>query len=85
MFVGFTILLGVTIYVAVEAVEDVLEAARRRPITKNRCLDAAAGGGILWENLCNAFTNSFDKRECWDKALQSEQMKRNWCFAMFGN
>ncbi len=41
---GFTILLGVTIYVAVEAVEDVIEAARRRPKpTKNRCLDAAAG------------------------------------------
>jgi hypothetical protein len=83
---GFTILLGVTIYVAAEAVEDVIEAVRKyRPEpTKNRCLDAAAGGGILWENLCNAFTDSVDQAACWDKNLRSEQMKRNWCFARFG-
>ncbi len=83
---GFTILLGVTIYVAVEAVEDVIEAVRKyRPKpTLNRCLDAAAGGGILWENLCNAFSDSVDRAECWDKNLRSEQMKRNWCFAKFG-
>lgn len=76
---GFTILLGVTIYVAVEAVEDVIEAARRRPITKNRCLDAAAGGTHMWREFCNALPNAIDREDCWSRALQSEENKRGWC------
>jgi hypothetical protein len=82
---GVTIVLGVTIYVATGGT-DVIDAARRRQPkpTLNRCLHAAAGGGVLWENLCNAMKNSVDAAECWDKNLRSEQMKRNWCFARFG-
>jgi hypothetical protein len=65
---------------------DAIEAVRRRPKpTLNRCLDAAAGGKYLWEELCRAMTNKFDARECWEKAELSEQVKRNWCFNRFGN
>ncbi|TKC98526.1 hypothetical protein [Polyangium fumosum] len=65
--------------------EDLMEAARRRrpKPNLNRCLDAAAAGGVMWENLCNDMTNSTDAGECWDKTLRSEQMKRNWCFNRF--
>jgi hypothetical protein len=79
---GFTILLGVTIYVAVEAVEDVIEAAKRwRPKpTKNRCLDAAAGGTFLWYEFCRAIKDPIDAEGCWALAEDSsEQKKRNWC------
>jgi hypothetical protein len=79
---GFTILLGVTIYVAVEAVEDVIEAARRwRPKpTKNRCLDAAAGGTYLWYEFCRAIKDPIDAEGCWALAEDSsEEKKRNWC------
>ncbi|MDI1429212.1 hypothetical protein [Polyangium sorediatum] len=64
---------------------DIAEAARKRPKPNlNRCLDAAAGGGALWEDLCNAFTNTGDRKGCWSKAEVSEQEKRNWCFNRFG-
>jgi len=66
---------------------EIAEAARkRRPKPNlNRCLDAAAGGGALWEDLCNAMTNSTDAARCWDKTLRSEQEKRNWCRNRFGS
>lgn len=79
---GFTILLGVTIYVAVEAVEDVIEVAKRwRPKpTKNRCLDAAAGGQFLWYEFCRAITDPVKAEACWALAEDgSEEQKRNWC------
>lgn len=79
---GFTILLGVTIYVAAEAVEDVIEAVRKnRPKpTKNRCLDAAAGGQYMWYELCRAITDPVKAEGCWALAEDgSEDQKRNWC------
>jgi hypothetical protein len=84
---AITILFAVTVKVVDKAVDDVAEAAKKwRPKpTLNRCLDAAAGGGALWENLCNAFRSSVERAECWDKNLLSEQMKRNWCFSKFRN
>ncbi|MBK9260442.1 MAG: hypothetical protein IPM54_11470 [Polyangiaceae bacterium] len=84
---AYTIVFAVTVTVADKAKDDVVEAVKRwrRKPTLSRCLDAAAGGGALWEDLCNAMTNSVDAAECWDKNLRSEQMKRNWCFAKFGN
>lgn len=79
---GFTILLGVTLYVVAEAVEDVIEAIRKyRPKpTKNRCLDAAAGGQFLWYELCRAITDPVKAEGCWALAEDgSEEQKRNWC------
>ncbi len=78
---GVTILVGVTIYVAVE----VVEAARRRPvITKSRCLDAAAGGLYMWQELCRQITNSKKAERCWAMGPESEEEKRNWCNEAFG-
>jgi hypothetical protein len=83
---GVTILLGVTIYVATGnvTVDDVLDAARRRrpKPTKNRCLDAAAGGQFLWYELCRAIaiTDEVKAQGCWALAEDgSEEQKRNWC------
>jgi len=66
--------------------EDLMEAARRRrpKPNLNRCLDAAAAGGMMWKNLCNDFPNRRDREGCWSKAEMSEEEKRNWCFNKFG-
>ena len=77
---GYTIVIGVTIYVAVEIVE---AAKKWRPKpTKNRCLDAAAGGQFLWYELCRAIaiTDPVKAEGCWALAEDgSEEQKRNWC------
>lgn len=79
---GVAILVGVTIYVATTdvTVDDVLDAARRRrPINKNRCLDAAAAGGEIWRAFCNSLSKAVDREDCWSRDLQSEENKRGWC------
>ncbi|MDC3960029.1 hypothetical protein [Polyangium jinanense] len=64
---------------------EIAEAARKRPKPNlNRCLDAAAGGGVLWDNLCNSITNKIHAQDCWELKLESEEMKRNWCKWRFG-
>jgi len=78
---GVTILVGVTIYAGTE----VIEAARRRPvITKSRCLDAAAGGTFLWQDLCRAIRDAKKAERCWALGPESEEEKRNWCNEAFG-
>ena len=75
----------VAIAAAVEITGEIAEVAWKRPKPNlNRCLDAAAAGGVMWENLCNAIRDPIAAAECWDKNLRSEQMKRNWCFKRFG-
>ncbi|MDI3282656.1 hypothetical protein [Polyangium sp. 15x6] len=65
---------------SLEVSKDAAEMARKRPKPNlNRCLDAAAGGGVLWENLCNSITNKLDRQDCWSKTLKSEEEKRGWC------
>lgn len=66
-----------------QLVDDVAEAAKWKPKpTKNRCLDAAAGGTYMWEEFCRSMKVPSN---CWSKTLESEQNKRGWCFEKFGN
>lgn len=74
---AYTILFAVSV--------EVVEAARRRPvITKSRCLDAAAGGIFLWNELCRAITDPKKAERCWAMSGESEEEKRNWCNEGFG-
>ncbi|MRG94198.1 hypothetical protein [Polyangium spumosum] len=76
---------AVAIAAAVEATGEIAEVARRRPNRNlRRCLDAAAAGGALWENLCNSIPRREDRAECWSKTKKSEQEKRGWCNEKFG-
>lgn len=84
---GVTILAVVTISVASGTdVNDVIDAARRRrpAITKSRCLDAAAGGTFIWQELCRKITDSKKAQRCWALVGESEEEKRNWCNEGFG-
>jgi hypothetical protein len=83
---GVAILAVVTVAVASGnvTVDEVLDAARRRrpKPTKNRCLDAAAGGQYMWYELCRAIaiTDPVKAEGCWALAEDgSEEQKRNWC------
>jgi hypothetical protein len=86
---GVTILAVVTVSVASGnvTVDDVLDAARRtrRKPTKNRCLDAAAGGEYMWEEFCRSFSDPIVRKGCWSRTKESEQNKYNWCNGHFGN
>ncbi|TKD04450.1 hypothetical protein [Polyangium fumosum] len=64
---------------------DIAEAARKRPKPNlNSCLDAAAAGGVLWQNLCNSIPNLRARERCWSLVNESEQKKRGWCNEKFG-
>ncbi|MDC3954902.1 hypothetical protein [Polyangium jinanense] len=64
---------------------DIAEVARKRPKPNlNRCLDAAAGGGALWDEFCRAIPDDIDRAVCWSEVNESEQHKRGWCRKKFG-
>ncbi|MDC0741757.1 hypothetical protein [Polyangium mundeleinium] len=64
---------------------EIAEAARKRPKPNlNNCLDAAAAGGVLWQNLCNSIPNPRARERCWSLVNESEQEKRGWCNEKFG-
>ncbi|MDI1477373.1 hypothetical protein [Polyangium sp. y55x31] len=70
---------------SLEVSKDVAEVARKRPKPNlNRCLDAAAGGGALWEEFCRSITNRQARQACWSETNNSEQSKRNWCNEKLG-
>ena len=81
---AYTFLFAVTVKVVEKAKDDVIDAAKRwRPKpNKNRCLDAAAGGGYMWEEFCRSMKVPGN---CWSKTLESEQVKRGWCNEKFGS
>ncbi|MRG93879.1 hypothetical protein [Polyangium spumosum] len=78
---------AVAIAAAVEATGEIAEVARKPkqpPPNLNRCLDAAAAGGVMWENFCNAIRRRDDRARCWEKTLLTEQEKRGYCHRNFG-
>ena len=79
---------GPTVVVLAASLElggEIAETARRWPKPNlNRCLDAAAAGGVMWENFCNSISDDIHRGECWSKTKESEQNKRGWCGWRFG-
>ncbi len=49
----------------------------------NRCLDACAAGGPVWENFCRSLPDPGLRAECWKLRFESETPCRNWCFWYF--
>jgi len=76
----------IAIAAAVEISGEIAEVARKPKPNKNRCLDAAAGGGALWENFCDSIPKhkNRERGECWGRLNESEQNKRGWCNEKFG-
>ncbi len=51
--------------------------------TLDRCLDACAAGGAVWDNFCRSLPDPKLRAECWQQQHASETACRNWCFWYF--
>jgi len=58
------------------------QSDKRSPL--DRCLDAAAAGGGVWETFCRSLKDSAQRAGCWAVGPESENRKRGWCFLRFG-
>jgi hypothetical protein len=52
------------------------------PDNETKCMKAANGGQLMWENYCRDIAAD---RSCWEEALQSAQRKRGWCANRFSD
>lgn len=56
---------------------------RSRPVTRSRCLDSAAAGGVVWTALCNDVRDASIRKRCFEVSLESEQRRSGFCTNFF--
>jgi hypothetical protein len=56
---------------------------RDRPVNKNRCLDSAAAGGVVWTAFCRDIKDDSLRKRCFAVGLESEQRRTGFCNNFF--
>lgn len=56
---------------------------RGRPVNKNRCLDSAAAGGVVWTAFCRDIEDDSIRKRCFAVGLDSEQRRNGFCNNFF--
>ncbi len=56
---------------------------RDRPVNKNRCLDSAAAGGVVWTAFCRDIKDASIRKRCFEVGLESEQRRQGFCHNFF--
>ena len=54
-----------------------------RPVNKNRCLDSAAAGSVVWTAFCRDIKDASLRKRCFEVALESEQRRKGFCNNFF--
>jgi len=54
-----------------------------RPVSKNRCLDSAAAGGVVWTTFCRDIKDANTRKRCFELGLESEQRRQGFCYNFF--
>lgn len=56
---------------------------RDRPVNKNRCLDSAAAGSVVWTAFCRDIKDDSIRKRCFAVGLESEQRRNGFCNNFF--
>ncbi len=56
---------------------------RGRPVSKGRCLDSAAAGGVVWTAFCRDIKDASVRKRCFEVGLESEQRRTGFCNNFF--
>jgi hypothetical protein len=59
------------------------DSPRDRPVNKNRCLDSAAAGGVVWTTFCRDVKDASIRKRCFELGLESEQRRQGFCHNFF--
>jgi hypothetical protein len=52
-------------------------------VSKNRCLDSAAAGGVVWTTFCRDIKDASTRKRCFELGLESEQRRQGFCHNFF--